>query len=73
MDTAVQYDIEVIKEEVRQLLKKGLVSRQQPIYSLFKYIGERDWAFFELELENNEFLLRDRIIDLLGSEDWDQD
>ncbi|WP_017653971.1 DUF4327 family protein [Fortiea contorta] len=73
MDTVVQYDIEVIKEEVRQLLKKGLISRQQPIYSLFKYICDRDWESFELELENREFLLRDRIIDLLGREDWDQD
>ncbi len=73
MDTVVQYDIQAIKAEVRQLLKKGLVGRQQPIYSLFKYIGERDWDFFEFELENNEFLLRDRIIDLLGNEDWEQD
>lgn len=73
MDTAIKYDIEAIKEEVRQLVKKGLVNRQQPIYSLFRYICERDWQFFELELENHEFLLRDRIIDLLGREDWEQD
>jgi uncharacterized protein YqgQ len=73
MDTVVKYDIEVIKEEVRQLLKKGLVTRQQPIYSLLRYICKRDWEFFEYELENHEFLLRDRIIDLLGREDWEQD
>jgi uncharacterized protein YqgQ len=73
MDTAVKYDIEMIKEEARQLVKKGLISRQRPIYALCKYIPERDWVFFELELEKNEFLLRDRIIDLLGSESWEED
>ncbi|MBW4646621.1 MAG: DUF4327 family protein [Goleter apudmare HA4340-LM2] len=73
MDTAVQYDIEVIKEEVRQLVNKGVINRQQPIYFLFKYLRERDWEFFERELENHDFLLRDRIIDLLGREDWEQD
>jgi len=73
MDTAVKYDIEIIKEEARQLVEKGLISRQRPIYTLCKYIPERDWVYFELELEKNEFLLRDRIIDLLGSENWEED
>jgi hypothetical protein len=49
------------------------VNRQQPIYVLCRYIPERDWVFFELELEKNEFLIRDRIIDLLGSENWEED
>ncbi|MCM0594273.1 MAG: DUF4327 family protein [Gloeotrichia echinulata IR180] len=73
MDTAVKYDIEVIKEEARQLVKKGLIKRQEPIYVLCKYIPIRDWVCVEFELENNEFLLRDRIIDLLSSEDWTED
>lgn len=73
MDTAVKYDIEMIKEEARQLVKKGIISRQLSIYALCKYIPERDWLFFEIELEKNEFLLRDRIIDLLGSESWEED
>lgn len=73
MDTAVQYDIEVIKEEARQLVNKGLVNRQQPIYTLCRYIRNRDWACFELELEKNEFLLRDRVIDLLSGESWEED
>ncbi|MBF2007078.1 DUF4327 family protein [Chlorogloeopsis fritschii PCC 9212] len=72
-DTAVKYDIEVIKEEARQLVKKGLVQRNQPIYALCKYIPGRDWICVELELEKNEFLLRDKIIDLLGREDWSED
>jgi hypothetical protein len=73
MDTAVKYDIEVIKDEARLLISKGLVNRQQPIYALCKYIPEREWTFFELELEKNEFLLRDRVIDLLSQEKWEED
>jgi Domain of unknown function (DUF4327) len=73
MDIAVRYDIEVIKEEARQLVQKGLVNRQQPIYTLGKYIPDHDWVYFELELEKNEFLLRDRIIDLLDHEYWEDD
>jgi Domain of unknown function (DUF4327) len=73
MTTTVKYDINVIKEEARQLIEKGLVSRQQPIYTLCQYIPGRDWICVELELEENDFLLRDRIIDLIGREDWKED
>jgi hypothetical protein len=73
MDTAVKYDIEVIKDEARLLISKGLLNRQQPIYALCKYIPERDWPVFELELEKNEFLLRDRVIDLLSQDNWGDD
>ncbi|MBD2440118.1 DUF4327 family protein [Nostoc sp. FACHB-110] len=73
MDTAVKYDIQMIKEEARHLVDKGLLSRQRPIYALCQYIPVRDWVFFELELEKNEYLLRDRIIDLLSSESWAED
>ncbi len=73
MNTTVKYDIEVIKKEALQLVKKGLVNRQQQIYTLCKYIPPRDWVTFELELEKNEFLLRDRIIDLLNHELWEDD
>lgn len=71
--TTVKYDIEVIKDEARQLVDKGLINRQQPIYALCKYIPGREWVCVELELEKNDFLLRDRIIDLLGREDWEED
>ncbi|HYW18669.1 MAG TPA: DUF4327 family protein [Nodularia sp. (in: cyanobacteria)] len=73
MDTAVRYDIGVIREEARQLVKKGLLDRQQPIYSLCRYVPNRDWILFENELEKHDFLLRDRIIDLLSSETWEED
>jgi Domain of unknown function (DUF4327) len=71
--TTVKYDINVIKEEARQLIEKDLVDRQQPIYTLCKYIPGRDWVCVELELEENDYLLRDRIIDLLGKEVWRED
>lgn len=73
MKTTVTYDIDVIKEEARRLIDKGLIDRQQPIYALCKYIPGRDWVCVELELEANDFLLRDRVIDLLGREDWQED
>ncbi|PIG92312.1 DUF4327 family protein [Gloeocapsopsis sp. IPPAS B-1203] len=73
MATTVKYDIAVIKEEARQLVEKGLIDRQQPIYALCKYIPGRDWVCVELELEENDFLLRDRIIDLLSKEKWQED
>ncbi|PMB38344.1 DUF4327 domain-containing protein [Fischerella thermalis CCMEE 5205] len=72
-NTLVKYDIEVIKEEARELVKKGLIRRNEPIYALCRYIPGRDWVCVELELEKNEFLLRDKIIDLLGREDWSED
>jgi uncharacterized protein YqgQ len=73
MNTAIKYDIELIKEEANQLVKKGLIQRQQPIYAMFQYIPEREWVYFEHELENNEYLLRDRIIDLIGCELFAED
>ncbi len=71
--TSVHYSIDAIKDEARQLVNKGLVMRHQPIYTLCQYIPAREWLWVECELENNDFLLRDRIIDLLGREDWEED
>lgn len=73
MATSVQYSLDLIKDEARQLVQKGLVSRQQPIYTLCQFIPGREWICVECELERNDFLLRDRIIDLLDNEYWDED
>jgi len=73
MNTTVKYDIELIKQKALQLVKKRLINRQQSIYTLCKDIPPCDWVNFELELEKNEFLLRDRIIDLLNQESWEDD
>ncbi|MBD2013060.1 DUF4327 family protein [Microcoleus sp. FACHB-53] len=71
MVTSVQYSIEAIKDEARQLISKGLVAREQPIYTLCQYIPARKWVCVECELEKNNLLLRDPIIDLLGREGWE--
>lgn len=68
-----QYSIEVIQNQVRHLLKRNLIGRQQPIYTLCKYIPVREWACFERELEEHDFLLRDRIADLIPNEEWRND
>ena len=67
------YSLKMIKDEVRQLVETGTVSRQQPIYVLCQYIPAREWVCVECELERSDFLLRDQIGDLMSSECWDND
>jgi uncharacterized protein YqgQ len=71
--TTVHYSIEMIRDEVRQLVDRGIVTRRQPIYVLCKYIHAREWVEIELELERHEYLLRDRLGDLIANERWDSD
>ena len=73
MVTSVQYSIDAIKDEARQLVTQGLLTRQQPIYTLCQYIPACEWVCIEIELEKNDFLLGDRLVDLLGREEWDSD
>lgn len=73
MIQSVQYSMTLLKDEARQLVQKGVVSRHQPIYVLCQYIPAREWAGVESVLERHDFLLRDRIGDLLGREDWEND
>jgi len=70
---SIQYSMDFIRDEARQLVQRGVVSRQQPIYVLCQYIPAREWAWVECELEKSNFLLRDRVGDLLGREDWEND
>ena len=73
MISSTQYSLDVIQHEARQLVKKGLVSRQQRIYTLWRYISAREWVNVERELERSNFLLRDCIGDLIGWEEWEND
>lgn len=73
MIQSVQYSLDIIQDEARQLVRKGVVSRQQPIYTLCQYIPAREWAWIECELEKCDFLLRDRIGDLISQEEWEND
>jgi hypothetical protein len=70
---SIQYSLDVIQDEARQLVYQGVVSRSQPIYTLCQFIPPRDWACIECELERCNFLLRDRIGDLMGKEEWEND
>lgn len=67
------YTLDFIRDEIRALLERGSISRHQPIYSLANYIPPREWLSVEKQLEEKDFLLRDRIGDLLGAENWDND
>lgn len=71
--TTVQYSLETIRDEARELLNRGVISRNQPIYTLCQYVPAREWVCVEGELEACDFLLRDCIGDLVGSEKWDND
>lgn len=70
---SLHYSIDIIRDEARQLVQKGVVSRQQPIYTLCRHIPAREWSLVEAELETSGFLLRDRVGDLMGREDWEND
>ena len=67
------YDIDTLKDEARQLVEGGIVSRHQPIYVLCQYIPASQWVRVECELERHDYLLRDQIGDLLSAECWDND
>ena len=68
-----RYSIEMIQDEARQLVEKGMVSRYQPIYVLCQHIPPRQWVGVECELERCDYLLRDQIGDLIASEAWEND
>lgn len=73
MVQSLQYSIELVKDEARRLVAKGVVSRQQPIYTLCQFVPVREWPLIEAELERCDFMLRDRIGDLIGRKCWDND
>lgn len=73
VQSTVKYSIDTIQEEARQMVYKGVLGRHQPIYTLCRYIPAREWNLVECELEECGFLLRDRIGDLMGREEWDED
>lgn len=73
MSITVNYSIGEIKDEARQLIEAGKIDRYQPIYALCQFIPSREWICVECELENNDYLLRDRICDLLAQDKWTED
>lgn len=68
-----QYTLDMLRDEARQLIERGMVNQQQPIFTLCNYISAREWPYVELELERNDFLLRDRLVDLIDQKEWLED
>ena len=73
MVATVDYSIDEIKDEARCLLETGKINSHQPIYVLCQFIPPREWICVECELERNDYLLRDRLCDLLPKEEWSED
>lgn len=71
--TKIAYSLDSIKDEARQLIEKGVISRQQPIYVLCKFIPAREWVGVECELERCDYLLRDPVGDLVSYQTWEND
>ena len=70
---STNYSLEILKDEARQLIETGIISRQQSIYSLCNYIPAREWMTVECQLERSDYLLRDPIGDLVCSDRWEND
>ena len=68
-----RYSISTIKEEALSLVQMKVVGINQPLRILFDYLPARQWNMIECELERHDYLLRDRIIDLIGEVGWDND
>jgi hypothetical protein len=68
-----RYSICAIREEATSLLELGVISLDQPLRILFDYLPAREWSMIESELERHDYLLRDRIIDLIGEISWKSD
>ncbi len=69
----IQYSLDAIKEEVRQLIEQGVIRRTQPIQVLSEHMAAREWHQIEFVLESSEYLQRDAIGDLVAYENWDND
>ncbi|WP_319423110.1 DUF4327 family protein [Pleurocapsa sp. FMAR1] len=68
-----RYSIETIKEEVHSLIESGIITQNQPLKILYDYLPAQQWKNIECELEKHDYLLRDRIIDLVGKLKWESD
>ncbi len=68
-----RYSIGTIKEEAYNLVENGLIGLDQPLRILFEYLPAQQWNKIESELERHDYLLRDRVIDLIGKLDWESD
>jgi len=73
ISTTQRYSITTIREEAINLVQIGVIALDQPLRILFEYLPARQWNLIESELERYDYLLRDRIIDLVGEINWESD
>lgn len=69
----IRYSIERLKEEILSLVERGVIRRNQQLYVLCEYLPPREWLGVEYELEQWGYLLRDRVVDLVGEPKWNDD
>ncbi|MDX1976407.1 MAG: DUF4327 family protein [Pseudanabaenaceae cyanobacterium bins.68] len=67
------YSIDLIRDEARHLVESGTLSTQHSIASICRFFPERERPQIEHELELNQYLLRDRLCDLITDPRWDND
>ncbi|WP_310488655.1 DUF4327 family protein [Chamaesiphon sp. VAR_69_metabat_338] len=68
-----RYCLSDLQDEVRALVARGSVDRQQRIYELKKFFGDRQWQEIEHLVNEYDYVLRGRVIDLIGEESWTND
>ena len=73
MPVLQQYSIADFQDEIRAMVARGSVSRQQRIYELRRHFGDSAWYSFEQLLNLHEYLLKDYVTDLVGQESWVND
>jgi hypothetical protein len=67
------FSLDEIKDEARHLVETGKIDPHQSICVLCDFIPPKEWICAECELERNDYLLRDRICDLLAKDEWSED
>ena len=70
MSTVRQYELCDVQDEVKALVTRGVINRKNRIYSLCTFFSYQEWLGIEKILDENDFLLRDPILDLIGPEVW---
>ncbi len=70
---SLNYTIDEIRDEASHLVERGKIRRDHPIHILCRFFPDHDWCKIEHELELNQYLLRDRICDLVSRECWVND
>jgi Domain of unknown function (DUF4327) len=68
-----RYCISDFQDEVRALVDRGSVDRQQRIYELKRFFDDRQWQEIKHLVNEYDYVLRGRVIDLIGEESWEND